>query len=71
MCRLGRKVRLLGESLRKVSLPVTGMSCVVPHHEGAVEMARVAVKNAEHPEIERLSERLETMPDLHIPPWGI
>jgi uncharacterized protein (DUF305 family) len=34
------------------------IDAMVPHHEGAVEMARVAVKNAEHPEIERLAEHI-------------
>ena len=32
------------------------IDAMVPHHRGAVEMAEVALENAEHEEIERLSE---------------
>ena len=31
---------------------------MVPHHQGAVEMAEVALQNAEHKEIKRLSENI-------------
>ena len=31
---------------------------MVPHHQGAVEMAEVALENAEHEEVERLSENI-------------
>jgi uncharacterized protein (DUF305 family) len=34
------------------------IDAMVPHHEGAVEMARVALENAEHPEIERLARHI-------------
>ncbi len=34
------------------------IDAMVPHHEGAVEMARVATRNAAHPEIERLAEQI-------------
>lgn len=34
------------------------IDAMVPHHEGAVEMARVALKNAEHPEIKQLAENI-------------
>jgi uncharacterized protein (DUF305 family) len=34
------------------------IDAMVLHHEGAVEMARIAVKNAEHPEIEHLAEHI-------------
>jgi uncharacterized protein (DUF305 family) len=34
------------------------IDAMVPHHQGAVEMARVAVEHAEHPEIKRLAERI-------------
>ncbi len=36
------------------------IDAMVPHHEGAVEMARVALKKAEHPEIEQLAENIIT-----------
>lgn len=31
---------------------------MVPHHQGAVKMAEVALENAEHEEVERLSENI-------------
>lgn len=31
---------------------------MVPHHQGAVEMAEVAIEDAEHEEVERLSENI-------------
>lgn len=31
---------------------------MVPHHEGAVDMAQVALKRAEHPEIANLAEEI-------------
>ena len=34
------------------------IDAMVPHHEGAVEMAEVALKNAEHPEIRQLAENI-------------
>ena len=34
------------------------IDAMVPHHQGAVELARVALKNAEHEEIKRLSRRI-------------
>ncbi len=34
---------------------VAFIDAMVPHHEGAVEMAQVALRNAEHEEIKRLS----------------
>lgn len=36
------------------------IDAMVPHHEGAVEMARIALKHAEHPEIRRLAENIIT-----------
>ncbi len=36
------------------------IDAMVPHHEGAVEMAKVALKNAEHPEIKQLAENIIT-----------
>lgn len=34
------------------------IDAMVPHHQGAVEMARVALENAEHEEIRQLSENI-------------
>lgn len=34
------------------------IDAMVPHHEGAVEMARVAVEHGEHPEIRQLAENI-------------
>jgi uncharacterized protein (DUF305 family) len=42
------------------------IDAMVPHHEGAVEMARVAVKNAEHPEIERLAQNIISSQEAEI-----
>ena len=36
------------------------IDAMVPHHEGAVAMARVALKNAEHEEIKQLAENIIT-----------
>lgn len=42
------------------------IDAMVPHHEGAVEMARVALKNAEHPEIEQLAENIISAQEAEI-----
>ena len=34
------------------------IDAMVPHHQGAIEMARVALKNAEHEEIQELSRNI-------------
>src|SRR5215208_4621855 len=34
------------------------IDAMVPHHQGAIEMARVALKNAEHEEIKELSHNI-------------
>lgn len=34
------------------------IDAMVPHHQGAIEMARVALKNAEHKEIKELSRNI-------------
>jgi uncharacterized protein (DUF305 family) len=34
------------------------IDAMVPHHQGAIEMARVALKNAEHAEIKELSQNI-------------
>jgi uncharacterized protein (DUF305 family) len=34
------------------------IDAMVPHHQGAIEMARVALKNAEHEEIKQLSRNI-------------
>ncbi len=36
------------------------IDAMVPHHEGAIDMARVAQKNAEHPEIKQLADNITT-----------
>ena len=36
------------------------IDAMVPHHDGAVDMARVALKNADHPEIKQLAENIIT-----------
>jgi uncharacterized protein (DUF305 family) len=36
------------------------IDAMVPHHQGAVDMARVALQNAEHPEIEQLAKNIIT-----------
>ena len=36
------------------------IDAMVPHHDGAIDMARVALKSAEHPEIEQLAENIIT-----------
>jgi uncharacterized protein (DUF305 family) len=42
------------------------IDAMVPHHEGAVEMAQVALKNAEHPEIKRLAKNIITTQKTEI-----
>jgi uncharacterized protein (DUF305 family) len=42
------------------------IDAMVPHHDGAVDMARVAVKNAEHPEIERLAGHIISNQEAEI-----
>ena len=39
---------------------------MVPHHQGAVEMAEVALENAEHQEIVRLSENIAATQKVEI-----
>jgi len=34
------------------------IDAMVPHHQGAVEMAEVALENAEHPELRQLAENI-------------
>lgn len=42
------------------------IDAMAPHHEGAVEMAEVATKNAEHEEIKRLSEDIVSAQEAEI-----
>jgi uncharacterized protein (DUF305 family) len=42
------------------------IDAMVPHHQGAVEMAEVALKNAEHEEIRSLSEEIVTAQEAEI-----
>lgn len=34
------------------------IAAMIPHHEGAVEMAKLALENAEHPELKRLAAEI-------------
>jgi uncharacterized protein (DUF305 family) len=42
------------------------IDAMVPHHEGAVDMAEVALKNAEHEEIKRLAEDIVSAQEAEI-----
>lgn len=42
------------------------IDAMVPHHESAVEMAEVGLKNAEHEEIKRLSENIISTQEAEI-----
>ncbi len=42
------------------------IDAMVPHHEGAVQMARVALENAEHPQIEQLAESIVSSQEAEI-----
>jgi uncharacterized protein (DUF305 family) len=42
------------------------IDAMVPHHRGAVEMAEVALENAEHREIRRLSEEIVSAQEAEI-----
>jgi uncharacterized protein (DUF305 family) len=42
------------------------IDAMVPHHRGAVEMAEVALENAEHEEIKRLSEDIVSTQEAEI-----
>jgi uncharacterized protein (DUF305 family) len=42
------------------------IDAMVPHHQGAVEMAQVALKNAEHEEVKQLSEDIVSAQEAEI-----
>ena len=42
------------------------IDAMVPHHQGAVEMAQVALKNAEHEEVKQLSEDIVSAQEVEI-----
>ncbi|MDQ3913311.1 MAG: DUF305 domain-containing protein [Actinomycetota bacterium] len=42
------------------------IDAMVPHHQGAVEMAEVALKNAEHKQIKQLAEDIVTAQEAEI-----
>ncbi len=46
------------------------IDAMVPHHEGAVEMAEVALKQAEHPEIRNVAEDIVSSQRAEITTFG-
>jgi len=42
------------------------IDAMVPHHEGAVDMAEVALKNAEHEQIKQLAEAIVSTQEAEI-----
>jgi len=42
------------------------IDAMVPHHQGAIEMAQVALKNAEHEEIKELSRNIVSTQQAEI-----
>jgi uncharacterized protein (DUF305 family) len=42
------------------------LDMMVPHHEGAVDMARIALERAEHPELKALAESIITSQEAEI-----
>ena len=42
------------------------VDAMAPHHQGAVDMARVALVNAEHPEIQQLAENVVSSQEAEI-----
>ena len=42
------------------------IDAMVPHHQGAIEMAQVALENAEHPEIQALAEEIVAAQESEI-----
>jgi uncharacterized protein (DUF305 family) len=46
------------------------IDAMVPHHQGAIEMARVALKNAEHEEIKELSHNIISSQQAEIEEFG-
>ncbi len=67
ICSLGTTIRTAGsqEAFRhNMHVPYTGNADVdfrthmIPHHQGAVEMAKVALKHAEDPETKRMAQKI-------------
>ncbi|MDP2304831.1 MAG: DUF305 domain-containing protein, partial [Pseudomonadota bacterium] len=42
------------------------LDMMVPHHQGAVDMARIALERAEHPELKALAESIITSQEAEI-----
>src|SRR3954470_3832515 len=42
------------------------IDAMVPHHQGAIDMAQVALENAEHPEIRTLAENIISAQEAEI-----
>jgi uncharacterized protein (DUF305 family) len=56
--RMGMEMMGMMTGLSGPRLEATFMSMMIPHHEGAVSMARLAVDRAVHPELKQLAEQI-------------
>lgn len=56
--RMGMEMMGMMTGLSGPRLEATFMSMMIPHHEGAVSMARLATDRAVHPEVKQLAEQI-------------
>jgi uncharacterized protein (DUF305 family) len=56
--RMGMDMMGMMTGLSGPRLEATFMSMMIPHHEGAVSMARLVVDRAVHPELKQLAEQI-------------